>query len=125
MGGPLGKAPVLAGKAALARGDGEEALRRFREAIAIEDSMPYLEPPVWRYPVREALGGALLKLGRPADAEAVFREDLARNPRSGRSLFGLAHALDRQGRREEAERVRALFREAWHRADLRPTPEAL
>jgi tetratricopeptide (TPR) repeat protein len=111
--------PVLAGKIALARGDSEAALRHFREGVAMEDSMPYLEPVTWRYPVREALGGALLKLGRPAEAEAVFRDDLQRNRNNGRSLFGLMTALDRQGKKEAAAQVRAQYQEAWKRADVR------
>ena len=32
-----------------------------------------MEPAEWHYPVREALGGALLRQGMPCDAEAVFR----------------------------------------------------
>lgn len=117
--------PVLAGKVALWKGNGEEALRLLREAVAIEDSMPYYEPATWRYPVREALGGALLKLGRPAEAETAFREDLKRNARNGRSLFGLMHALDRQGKKDEAARVREQFTEVWQRADMKLTPEDL
>ncbi len=113
--------PVLAGKVALAKGEGEAALRQLRRGVEIEDSMPYLEPVTWRYPVREALGGALLKLGRAAEAEAVFREDLKRNPNSGRSLFGLQHALERQGKREEAAKARSRFAEAWKRAEVRLT----
>lgn len=117
--------PVLAGKIALAKGDGEGALRHFRQAVQLEDSMPYFEPATWRYPVREALGGALLKLGRPAEAEQAFREDLERNRKNGRSLFGLMHALERQGKKDEAARVRAQYQEAWQRADLRLVPEDL
>lgn len=116
---------VGAGKVALAKGLGETALALFREGVQVEDAMPYIEPPTWRYPVREALGGALLKLGRPAEAEAVFRADLKANPKNGRSLFGLAAALDRQGRSGEAEAARAQFREAWQRADITLTVEGL
>jgi cytochrome c-type biogenesis protein CcmH/NrfG len=45
----------------------------------------------------------------------VFRKDLERNPRNGRSLFGLWQALLAQGRTAEAERA---FKEAWSRADV-------
>jgi hypothetical protein len=87
--------------------------------------MPYFEPATWRYPVREALGGALLKLNRAAEAETAFREDLKRNAKNGRSLFGLMHALERQGKTDEAARVRAEFTEVWKRADLKLSPEDL
>jgi tetratricopeptide (TPR) repeat protein len=117
--------PVLSGKVALLSSDGEAALAHFRQGVEIEDTLPYLEPATWRYPVREALGGALLTLNRPKEAEAVFRADLQRNPNSGRSLFGLMTALERQGRRDEASRVRAQFQEAWKRADIQLRAEEL
>jgi tetratricopeptide (TPR) repeat protein len=116
---------VGAGKLALARGDHERALALFREGVEIEDGMPYIEPATWRYPVREALGGALLKLGRPAEAETVFRADLLANPKSGRALFGLLTALERQGKQAEAEPVRAQFQTAWKRADFKLDADAL
>jgi tetratricopeptide (TPR) repeat protein len=110
--------PMLAGKLAMARKDSEAAIRAYREAIEREGEIPYTEPPKWIYPVREALGGALLTLGRPAEAETVFREELQRSPKSGRALFGLMQSLEAQGKKEEAERVRAEFREAWLRSDI-------
>src|SRR5207248_11345863 len=81
--------PLLAGKIALAKGDQRAGIERLREAVAIEDTIPYNEPPVWRYPMREALGGALLRDGQAAEAEKVFRQELVRSRRSGRALFGL------------------------------------
>jgi tetratricopeptide (TPR) repeat protein len=111
--------PMLAGKLAMARKHGEAAIRHYREAIEREAEIPYTEPPKWIHPVREALGGALLTLGQSAEAEQVFREELRRSPKSGRALFGLMHALLAQNKQDEAERVRADFREAWSRADTK------
>jgi hypothetical protein len=68
----------------------------------------------------------LLQAGRPAEAEAVFRDDLLRNPRNGWSLFGLAQSLRAQeGRTAEAEYVEIQFRRAWDRADIRLTAARL
>ena len=67
-------------------------------------------------PVRASLGEALLAAHRPAEAEAVFREDLARNPENGWSLFGLARALRARGRDATAGERR--FVESWSRADV-------
>ena len=64
-----------------------------REAVAIQDTLKYGEPPDWFFPVRESLGGALLMSGDATGAEKVFREDLDRNPRNPRSLWGLQQAL--------------------------------
>jgi len=86
-------------------------------AVEFEDGVAYDEPPAWYLPVRESLGGALLRQGRPADAERVFRADLERNRRNGRSLFGLMIALTAQQRAYEAALVRQQFEGAWRHAD--------
>jgi predicted Zn-dependent protease len=86
--------------------------------VAEQDGHWFTEPPVWYYPVRQSLGAALLAGGRPVEAEAVYREDLKRNPDNGWSLFGLAQSLRAQGRRAEAAAVEARFQKAWTRADV-------
>jgi tetratricopeptide (TPR) repeat protein len=108
----------LAGRLAAAAGDGNAAIRHYQQAIAAEDAIPYLEPPLWRHPVRESLGALLLTQGRPAEAEAEFREALRVHPHSGRALFGLAEALQRQNKAGEAADTRRRFEEAWARADV-------
>jgi tetratricopeptide (TPR) repeat protein len=109
---------VVTAEIAAAQGDTEAAVAAFREAVAIEDELPYDEPPGWHMPVRQSLGALLLEAGRPADAEAVYREELRRNPENGWSLFGLTEALLEQGRDDEAAAVNARFREAWAHADI-------
>ena len=64
------------------------AIALLREAVAIQDTLKYGEPPDWFYPVRESLGGALLMSGDSAGAEKVFREDLDRNPSEIRARSG-------------------------------------
>ena len=56
---------------------------------------------------------------RAGEAEAVFREQLARAPESGWTLFGLAASLRAQAREPEAREVAQRFTTAWQRADLR------
>jgi tetratricopeptide (TPR) repeat protein len=87
------------------------------EAAEREDELAYDEPPDWIQPVRHALGATLLMEGRYADAEAVYREDLARLPGNGWSLFGLGRSLRLQGKNDEAEQVEARFAQAWDGAD--------
>jgi len=60
----------------------------------------------------------LLQSGDAKAAEQVFREDLERNPRNPRSLFGLAEALTRQNRAYEASWVKQQFDTAWRGADV-------
>lgn len=108
---------TLSAEVAASRGHHDEAVAALREAIAIEDGIPYDEPPGWHAPVRQTLGAVLLAAGRAADAEAVYREELQRNPGNGWSLFGLARSLEAQGK-PEAARARRQFAEAWQYADI-------
>lgn len=96
----------------------DDAVTHFRTAVEIEDGMPYNEPPDWYYPIRHSLGSVLLKAGRAAEAERVYREDLNRFPENGWSLFGLAQALHAQGKHAEAARTDARFRKAWQGVTL-------
>ncbi|MDQ3244231.1 MAG: hypothetical protein M3Q09_10920, partial [Gemmatimonadota bacterium] len=98
-----------------------EGIVHFREAIKIEDTGLYFEPPKWYYPVRQSLGAVLLKAGRNAEAEVVYREDLKRFPENGWSLYGLAAALKAQGKAAEATAVEKRFATAWSDADVKLT----
>jgi tetratricopeptide (TPR) repeat protein len=104
---------VLGAKIALAKKDAAGAISLLREAVAIQDKLNYGEPPDWFYPVRENLGGALLVSGDAAGAEKVFREDLDRNPRNPRSLFGLQQSLLQQKRDYDAGFVRKQLDASW------------
>ncbi len=99
--------------------DYDAALAALGEAVAIEDTLPYDEPPAWHWPTRQALGAMLLAAGKPAEAEAAYREELARNPENGWSLHGLEKALRAQKRKAEADAVAARFAAAWANADFK------
>ena len=101
------------------RGLTEGAIQHFRTAMRIEDGLSYMEPPYWHYPIRHSLGAALLTAGRPADAEALYREDLKRFPENGWSLFGLRQSLVAQGKTTEADDVGRRLATAWQMADVR------
>jgi tetratricopeptide (TPR) repeat protein len=107
---------VAAGRIAEAKGERDAALEFYRKAVAGEDALGYNEPPDWFYPVRETLGGALLRAGRFSEAETVFREDLAKNPDNPRSLYGLATALGKQ--KKSAAREKAALARLWRGAPL-------
>ena len=84
-----------------------------REAVAIQDTLKYGEPPDWFFPVRESLGAALLMGGDAPAAEKVFREDLDRNPRNPRSLWGLRQSLLLQKRDYDAGFIQKQFESSW------------
>ena len=104
---------VLGAKIAQAKKENDDAISQLREAVAVQDGLKYDEPQDWFYPVRESLGAALLMSGDQAGAEQVFRDDLERNPRNPRSLFGLEQALKAQGREYDATFVRKQFDASW------------
>jgi tetratricopeptide (TPR) repeat protein len=104
---------VLGAQVALAEKDNAAAAVMLRDAVAVQDTLFYGEPPDWFFPVRESLGGVLLMSGDAKGAEQVFRDDLAKNPRNPRSLFGLDRALKAQDRNSDAWFVEQEFRRAW------------
>jgi tetratricopeptide (TPR) repeat protein len=111
-------AAALEGEMALSAGNAAGAIAPFTRAVAIEDSLGYMEPPTWYYPTRQSLGRALLEAGRPRDAERVYREDLRRFPDNGWSLMGLALALSAEGRTADAAAARKRFDAVWKDADV-------
>jgi tetratricopeptide (TPR) repeat protein len=113
---------VLAAHIAAAHADLEAAVAHLREAVRLEDALTYGEPPEWTVPVRQELGIMLLRAGKAADAERVFREDLSRFRENGWSLRGVELALRAQGRTEEAEKTKVRFEKVWSSADI-PAPD--
>ncbi|MGY6214683.1 tetratricopeptide repeat protein [Methylolobus aquaticus] len=106
-------AHVVRARRAQHRGDLAGAVSQFEAAIALEDQLPYLEPPFWYYPVRQSLGAAKLQSGDLEGAIAAFRKSLEQAPQNGWTLYGLAEAYRQAGKREDADETQARFRRAW------------
>ena len=106
----------LAARIADAKGDAAATITAFTAAVAAEDHLGYNEPPDWLLPERERLGAVLLRAGRFADAERVFRADLAKNTGNPRSLYGLYRALN--GQKKDATETKTSFDKAWAAADV-------
>jgi tetratricopeptide (TPR) repeat protein len=111
----------LSADVAAKQGKTDEAVRIFKEGIAVEDELIYDEPTAWALPLRQQLGAVLLAAGRAKDAEQAYRQDLVRYPNNGWSLHGLAEALRAQGRTREADAVAAKFQKVWAKADVMAT----
>lgn len=95
----------------------ENAIENLQKAIEMKDNLRYDEPPSWLFSIRTQLGAILLKKGRFADAEEVFREDLKQHPRNGRALFGLKMSLEGQGKCPDYW-VDQAFQQAWRFSDI-------
>jgi hypothetical protein len=104
---------VLGAKIAVVKKDNSGAITMLREAVAIQDTLKYGEPPDWFFPVRETLGATLLASGNATGAEKVFRDDLERNLRNPRSLWGLHLALVQQKREYDAGFIQKEFEASW------------
>jgi tetratricopeptide (TPR) repeat protein len=109
---------LMKGEILYRSGRADEGLAALREAALREDKLRYDEPPDWILPVRHALGAALLQSGRFAEAEAVFREDLAKLPGNGWALYGLSRALRLQKKAVEAAATEKQFDGIWKQADI-------
>ena len=105
-------------RVAEASGNPAAAVGLLREAVRQEDALAYDEPADSFFPSRHLLGSLLLRRGDAQGAEAVYREDLRRNPDNGWALDGLAQALAAQHREADAEAARHAFTVAWTRADV-------
>jgi tetratricopeptide (TPR) repeat protein len=118
-------AATLDAQLAWSRGDKAESVEQWRRAVEAEAAIQYDEPPAWFYPVKQSLGGALLRNGQAKEAEVVFREAIAKHPRDGRLLFGLWQSLLAQKRDGEAALVERQFDAAWKGATAKLTIEDL
>ena len=101
---------VVAGEIAAKRKEWDKAVVHLERAIRYEDTLIYQEPSDWHAPVRHNLGVVLLEAGRADEAEAVFWEDLKKNPENVWSLAGLAQALKAQKKDDEAAGIEARLK---------------
>jgi tetratricopeptide (TPR) repeat protein len=118
--------PMVDGEILIAEGKIDSGIEQLRAAIQKEDALKYDEPPGWLIPVRHSLGAVLMKQQRFAEAEQVYRDDLARLPENGWSLLGLAESLRKQKKNaDEVTQTEAKFKKVWAKADLTITTSCL
>jgi tetratricopeptide (TPR) repeat protein len=118
--------PMVEGEILIAEGKIDGGIEQLRAAIQKEDALKYDEPPGWLIPVRHSLGAVLMKQQRFAEAEQVYRDDLARLPENGWSLLGLAESLRKQKKNaDEVAQTQAKFKKVWAKADLTITTSCL
>jgi tetratricopeptide (TPR) repeat protein len=133
MYGPLNKmtdvmkiaTQVLDAEIALSKRDTKAAIPLLAAAAKGADALNYTEPPDWWLPPRETLGAVMLREKQYPDAERVFREELSKNPRSGRALLGLKISLEAQGKPHDARSVQSQYETAWKNADVKLSVDEL
>ena len=108
-------AGILEGELHRDAGEQDAAVAAFERAVEFEDSLGYDEPEPLPFAARHWLGAVLLELERFAEAEQVYRDEIADHAHNGWSLFGLKTAIEAQGRTDPA--VDADLEASWARSD--------
>jgi tetratricopeptide (TPR) repeat protein len=118
---------MLNGEVEYRKGNVDRAFDHLRQAVALDDNLPYDEPWGWMQPARHALGALLLEQGRVEEAEQVYRADLGldqtlsrswQHPENVWSLHGYVECLQRQHKQAEAAAAQARLDLALARADV-------
>src|SRR5499426_3039611 len=104
---------VIEARVAQRQGDKAAAIEKFERAAALQDGLPYMEPPYWYYPVRQSLAVALMQAGRLDEAEEQFQRALKRAPANGWSWYGLAELHKARGEADRASKFEAELAKMW------------
>lgn len=100
------------------KGDISQSISLFTEAIEIEDSLNYNEPPDWFFSVRHYLGDLQLRAEMYKAAESTFKEDLKKFPKNGWALKGLSLAYEGLNNHSMAQQTNNEFKTSWSTADI-------
>ena len=118
---------MLSGEIEYRKGNYDTAFAELRQAVALDDALPYDEPWGWIQPTRHALGALLFEQGRVEEAEQVYREDLGLAGKLSRamihpdniwSLRGLYQCLALKPETAEMRLIKQRLDLASARADL-------
>ncbi|WP_370312075.1 hypothetical protein [Sagittula sp.] len=105
---------IVEARIAQAKGDHSSAAHHLEEAIALEGTIAYMEPPYWYYPVRQTLGAVLLEAGDLHGARTAFEGALETHPNNAWALWGLWQVEKaEQADASVIERAERAFRNAW------------
>jgi tetratricopeptide (TPR) repeat protein len=104
---------LILARVAQAKGDYRTAIGWFEQASALQDALPYTEPPYWYYPIRQSLAAALLQARRYAQAERQFQLALSRAPSNGWSYYGLSELYKARGNTAAARKAEANLARTW------------
>ncbi len=118
---------MLNGELEYRKGNFPVAYAHLRQAVELDDGLPYDEPWGWMQPARHALGALLLEQGHVEEAEAVYRADLGfdgslprtyQHPENVWSLHGYHECLMRLGKHHFCPLIKQRLDLAIARADV-------
>ncbi|GFE48517.1 hypothetical protein So717_02700 [Roseobacter cerasinus] len=117
---------MLNGEVEYHRGKYDVAFARLRQAVVLEDALPYDEPWPWMMPSRHPLGALLMEQGHHVEAAAIYEADLGlndtciranRHPSNVWALKGLHACYLALGQTREAAMIKPQLDVALSRAD--------
>ena len=108
---------VLEGEILASENHFDESINRLKEAVKIEDSLNYNEPPDWFFSVRHNLGAVQVEAKKYQDAIRTFKEDLEVFPRNGWALHGMQMAYANLNESQKVSEIKDQLKEIWATAD--------
>ncbi|MCY2686035.1 tetratricopeptide repeat protein [Salinimicrobium sp. TH3] len=88
------------------------------EAVALEDSLNFQEPPDWFFSVRHTLGAVQIEAGRYPEAVKTLKKDLEILPKNGWAQHGLKLAYEKMNDREKVLEMETALKDSWTTADV-------
>lgn len=98
-----------------------QSIALLKEAVAIEDSLNYNEPPDWFFSVRHHLGAVQIEAEKYQDAVKTYEDDLKRLPKNGWAHHGLRLAYEKMNNETKAKEFTRLIEKSWINADTKIT----
>lgn len=110
---------VLKGEILASEKKYDESIAVLKEAVEIEDSLNYDEPPDWFFSVRHHLGAVQTEAGKYKDAITTYKEDLKKLPKNGWAQTGMRLAYEKLGDKENVSKTEKLLEESWAHSDIK------
>lgn len=96
----------------------DESIALLKEAVDIEDSLNYDEPPDWFFSVRHHLGAVQIEAGNYKDAIATYEQDLRKLPKNGWAQHGMLLAYQNLNDDTNVQKMNEEIRQSWKGADI-------
>ena len=107
----------LRGNVASIKGNHEEAVELFENAIEKGKKSFVGDPPFYPRPVQESLAKAYLRIQDWENARKAYQDVLPFRPNSGHALFGIAKSYALAGKKIKATQAYKNFLSSWRNAD--------
>lgn len=109
---------VLKGEILANEGKYDESIALLKDAVEIEDSLNYDEPPDWFFSVRHHLGAVQIEAGKYKDAIATYEEDLKKLPKNGWAQHGMRLAYENLNDDSNVQKMDQQIKQSWKGADI-------